>query len=150
LTDEFSALVLKMMAKRKEDRPENFHEVLIELRKIKIYKDEKLADDGEGYPGQDVSRPAAPPPAPPAPEEGPEEPQPEPPDTICLECRHKWKRRREDGPIKQCPNCGAARDRLRGLAPAPAAAPKPTPPAPESPPATGPLVNPDDIDIDAL
>jgi len=42
LTDEFSALVLKMMAKKREDRPKNFHEVLIELRKIKIFKDEKI------------------------------------------------------------------------------------------------------------
>ncbi len=39
ITDEFSAFVLKLLAKRKEDRPENFHEVLIELRKVKqIYK----------------------------------------------------------------------------------------------------------------
>lgn len=42
LTDEFSALVLKMMSKKKDDRPKNFHEVLIELRKVKIYKDEKV------------------------------------------------------------------------------------------------------------
>ena len=38
LTDEFSALVLKMMAKRKEDRPENFHEVLIAMRQIRVFK----------------------------------------------------------------------------------------------------------------
>jgi len=42
LTEEFAALILKMMAKKREDRPKNFHEVLIELRKIKIYKDEKV------------------------------------------------------------------------------------------------------------
>ena len=35
MTDEFSALVLKMLAKKKEDRPANFHEVLIALRKVK-------------------------------------------------------------------------------------------------------------------
>lgn len=45
LSDEFGALVLKMMAKKREDRPANFHEVLIELRKIKIYKDEKIVDE---------------------------------------------------------------------------------------------------------
>jgi serine/threonine-protein kinase len=45
LTDEFGALVLKMMAKKKEDRPASFHEVLIALRKIKIYKDEKVVDE---------------------------------------------------------------------------------------------------------
>ena len=39
LTDEFSAFVLKLLAKKKTDRPANFHEVLIELRKVKqIYK----------------------------------------------------------------------------------------------------------------
>jgi eukaryotic-like serine/threonine-protein kinase len=42
LTDEFGALVVKMMSKKREDRPTNFHEVLIELRKVKIYKDEKV------------------------------------------------------------------------------------------------------------
>jgi serine/threonine protein kinase len=42
LTEEFSKLVLKMMAKKRDDRPKSFHEVLIELRKIKIYKDEKV------------------------------------------------------------------------------------------------------------
>ena len=45
LTDEFSALVLKMMSKKRDDRPKNFHEVLIELRKVKIYKDEKPITD---------------------------------------------------------------------------------------------------------
>ena len=39
LTEEFSAFVLKMLAKKATDRPSNFHEVLIELRKVKqIYK----------------------------------------------------------------------------------------------------------------
>ena len=39
LTDEFSAFVLRMLAKKKADRPAHFHEVLIELRKVKqIYK----------------------------------------------------------------------------------------------------------------
>jgi serine/threonine protein kinase len=45
LTDEFCAFVLKMLAKKKTDRQENFHEVLMELRKIKIYKDEKLEEE---------------------------------------------------------------------------------------------------------
>jgi serine/threonine-protein kinase len=39
LTDEFAAFVVKMLAKKRADRPANFHEVLIELRKVKqIYK----------------------------------------------------------------------------------------------------------------
>ena len=38
VTEEFAELVLKMIAKKREDRPNNFHEVLMELRKIKIWK----------------------------------------------------------------------------------------------------------------
>jgi serine/threonine-protein kinase len=39
LTDEFAAFVLKLIAKKKEDRPANFHEVLMALKKVKqIYK----------------------------------------------------------------------------------------------------------------
>jgi serine/threonine-protein kinase len=38
ITDGFAALVQKMLAKKKEDRFENFHEVLIELRKVPVYK----------------------------------------------------------------------------------------------------------------
>jgi eukaryotic-like serine/threonine-protein kinase len=39
LTDEFSAFVLKMLAKKKTDRPAHFHEVLMDLRKVRqIYK----------------------------------------------------------------------------------------------------------------
>lgn len=48
VTDEFCAFVLKLVAKKKTDRPANFHEVLIELRKVKqIYKSmpEKATDE---------------------------------------------------------------------------------------------------------
>jgi serine/threonine protein kinase len=38
LTDEFSNLVLRLLAKRKEDRPENFHEVLKALNSLRVYK----------------------------------------------------------------------------------------------------------------
>lgn len=39
LTDEFSAFVIKMLAKKKTDRPAHFHEVLMDLRKVRqIYK----------------------------------------------------------------------------------------------------------------
>jgi serine/threonine protein kinase len=39
LTEDFSAFVLRLLAKKKTDRPDNFHEVLIELRKIRqIFK----------------------------------------------------------------------------------------------------------------
>jgi serine/threonine protein kinase len=47
LTDEFSALILKCLAKKKEDRFTNFHEVLIELRKLKVYKSIPESDEGE-------------------------------------------------------------------------------------------------------
>lgn len=48
LTDEFSAFVLRMLAKKKTDRPAHFHEVLIELRKVKqIYKSVVEKDTGE-------------------------------------------------------------------------------------------------------
>lgn len=39
VTDEFSAFVLKLLTKQKKERPSNFHEVLISLKKVKqIYK----------------------------------------------------------------------------------------------------------------
>jgi serine/threonine protein kinase len=39
VTEEFSAFVLRLLAKKRTDRPANFHEVLMELRKVKqIYK----------------------------------------------------------------------------------------------------------------
>ncbi|WP_439620366.1 serine/threonine protein kinase [Gemmata sp.] len=39
LTDEFSQFVLKLLSKKKTDRPNNFHEVLMALKKVKqIYK----------------------------------------------------------------------------------------------------------------
>jgi len=45
VTDEFGNLVLKMMNKKKEDRFKSFHEVMIELKKIKIYKSLKEEED---------------------------------------------------------------------------------------------------------
>ncbi len=39
LTDEFSAFVLKLLVKKKTERPSNFHEVLISLKKVpQIFK----------------------------------------------------------------------------------------------------------------
>jgi eukaryotic-like serine/threonine-protein kinase len=45
VTDEFGNLLLKMMSKKKEDRFKNFHEVMIEMKKTKIYK--SLKEDEE-------------------------------------------------------------------------------------------------------
>lgn len=38
VTEEFAELVLKMLEKKKEERPNNFHEILMALKKIKIFK----------------------------------------------------------------------------------------------------------------
>ena len=47
VTDEFAALVLKMLAKKKEDRPATCHDVLIAMRKMKVFKtDPDPVDEG--------------------------------------------------------------------------------------------------------
>ena len=38
LTDEFSELVLQMLAKKREQRPADFNQVLMKLQKIRVYK----------------------------------------------------------------------------------------------------------------
>ncbi|MFO0927477.1 MAG: serine/threonine-protein kinase [Gemmataceae bacterium] len=38
LTEEFAGLVLKMLAKKREERYRDFHEVLMQLRTIKVFK----------------------------------------------------------------------------------------------------------------
>jgi serine/threonine protein kinase len=40
VTDECAELVLRMLAKNKQDRPKDFHEILIKLQSIKIFKSE--------------------------------------------------------------------------------------------------------------
>jgi serine/threonine protein kinase len=42
VTDDFAALVLRMLAKKKADRHSDFHEVLMQLRGIKVFKGEAL------------------------------------------------------------------------------------------------------------
>jgi serine/threonine-protein kinase len=41
VTDEFADLVLRMLAKKKEDRPRDFHEVLMALRTLRVFANEK-------------------------------------------------------------------------------------------------------------
>jgi serine/threonine protein kinase len=41
ITDQFADLVLRMLAKKKEERPRDFHEVLMQLRGIRIYAPKK-------------------------------------------------------------------------------------------------------------
>lgn len=38
ITDKFAALILRMLAKKREDRPRDFHEVLMALRGMPIFK----------------------------------------------------------------------------------------------------------------
>jgi serine/threonine-protein kinase len=38
VTEEFNALVLQMLAKKREDRPRDFHDVLMKLRPIRVFK----------------------------------------------------------------------------------------------------------------
>jgi len=45
LTDPFGTLILKMLSKKREDRPKTFHEVLMELRKIRVFKSIPDKDD---------------------------------------------------------------------------------------------------------
>lgn len=47
LTDEFAALILRMLSKKKEERPQSCHDVLIAMRKMKIHKsDPDVVDEG--------------------------------------------------------------------------------------------------------
>jgi serine/threonine protein kinase len=39
VSDEFAALVLKMLAKKKEERPRDFHEVLMAMRTLRVFTD---------------------------------------------------------------------------------------------------------------
>ena len=38
LADDFCTLILQMLAKKKEDRPKDFHEVLMALRSVRLFK----------------------------------------------------------------------------------------------------------------
>ena len=48
ITDEMSALILKMLAKKKEERPETCHDVLIAMRKLKVFKSDPDPVDETG------------------------------------------------------------------------------------------------------
>jgi eukaryotic-like serine/threonine-protein kinase len=38
VTDDFGNLILRMLAKKKEERPQTCHDVLIAMRKMKVFK----------------------------------------------------------------------------------------------------------------
>ncbi|QEL18482.1 serine/threonine protein kinase [Limnoglobus roseus] len=48
VTPEFSNFVLKMMEKKKENRPDNFHKILMDMKKMRIFK--SIADEAEEDP----------------------------------------------------------------------------------------------------
>jgi serine/threonine-protein kinase len=43
VTDEFGAMVLQLLAKKREQRPRDFHEVLMKLRGIRIFRNETVS-----------------------------------------------------------------------------------------------------------
>ncbi|MCE9529993.1 MAG: serine/threonine protein kinase [Planctomycetes bacterium] len=47
ISDEMSALILKMLAKKKEDRPQTCHDVMMTIRKIKIFKSQPIPIEDE-------------------------------------------------------------------------------------------------------
>jgi eukaryotic-like serine/threonine-protein kinase len=49
VTDEFSALVLRMLAKKREDRPRDFHEILMALKNMRIFKSDPPVKRDEGF-----------------------------------------------------------------------------------------------------
>src|SRR5262249_35739857 len=60
VSDQFADLVLRMLAKKKEERPRDFHEVLMQLRTMKAFKSEapqKSAPNSPPAPGR-TRRPA--------------------------------------------------------------------------------------------
>jgi serine/threonine protein kinase len=47
VTDEFTDLVLRCLAKKREDRPKDFHEILIALRGIRVFKTEPAKKEAD-------------------------------------------------------------------------------------------------------
>ena len=48
VTDEFNALILQMLAKKKEDRPRDFHDVLMKLRTARVFRAHHAKSSLEG------------------------------------------------------------------------------------------------------
>lgn len=46
ITDECGKLVLRLMAKKREDRPSSFHEVLVALRQLRVFQGDKIERTG--------------------------------------------------------------------------------------------------------
>ena len=48
ITEDFANLILKMLEKKKEDRPRDFHEILMQMRNMRILKGQPARQVGEG------------------------------------------------------------------------------------------------------
>jgi eukaryotic-like serine/threonine-protein kinase len=48
ITDDFAALVMRMLEKKKEDRPRDFHDVLMQLRNLRVLKSQPAKKDEAG------------------------------------------------------------------------------------------------------
>jgi serine/threonine protein kinase len=48
VTDEFGAICLKMLAKKKEDRYRNMHEVMMDLKRVQVFKSVKEEPEYDG------------------------------------------------------------------------------------------------------
>jgi serine/threonine-protein kinase len=48
VTEDFAALVLKMLEKKREDRPRDFHEVLMAMRNMRVFKGPPAKRAGDG------------------------------------------------------------------------------------------------------
>jgi eukaryotic-like serine/threonine-protein kinase len=48
ITDEFAALVLRCLEKKREDRPHDFHEVMMKLRTIRVFKSDAVVKREDG------------------------------------------------------------------------------------------------------
>jgi serine/threonine-protein kinase len=49
LSDQFCALILRMLSKKKEDRPRDFHEVLMAIRSMRVFKNVPIKGTEEGF-----------------------------------------------------------------------------------------------------
>ncbi|MBY0527719.1 MAG: serine/threonine protein kinase [Gemmataceae bacterium] len=47
LTEDFSALVARMLAKKQEERPANFHEILMQFKTLRVFKDPAAVAKGK-------------------------------------------------------------------------------------------------------
>jgi serine/threonine protein kinase len=47
ITEDFAALIMRMLEKRKEDRPRDFHDVLMQMRSLRVLKSQPVKKEEE-------------------------------------------------------------------------------------------------------